>query len=150
MFMGFLAVVIVLMICILLAPEATNSVLLARVPKDVRPAASRLAPVPVIVIFVCGAFMFASMKPPLAGSARISLDPMQNVLLPIGGFIFLLAGVSANLWPMWFMRRSVPRLRTIDAAQTDARSERILVAVARCFGVMFLLAAAFLLRRWFE
>lgn len=137
-----LAVVVLLMACVLLAPEATNKILLPGVSNELRPPASRLIFVPVIVIFLFGTFMFDSKMP--------SAGQFQHRLSSVAGLFFLLFGAFACLWPWRFMRICSPRLRSIDEHSVDEREMNALARVARVFGITFLLGSAFLLRGWFR
>jgi hypothetical protein len=147
MFTAILAFVVLLMAGVLLAPATANNVMHPSVPKDLRPPPSRLVFVPVIVIFLFGTFMFDSL---VKTKPAISADPLQQHLASIAGLLFLLFGAFACLWPLRFMRISVPRLRSIDGGSIDATAANTLSRVARGFGILFLLAAAFLLRGWFR
>jgi hypothetical protein len=144
-----LAFVVLLMACVLLAPSTVNNIMHPGVPKELRPPPSRLVFVPVIVIFLFGAFMFDSImpwsriKPPCA-------DQIQHHVFPIAGLFFLLFGVFACLWPSRFMRKFSPRVSRIDERSVDEGEMSALARVARGFGIIFLLGSAFLLRGWFR
>jgi len=150
MLTAILAFVVLLMAGVLLAPATANNIMHPSVPKDLRPPTSRLVFVPVIVIFLFATFMFDSMMPLAKARWALSTDPLQRHLASIAGLFFLLFGVFACLWPSRFMRMSVPRLRSIDEGLVDAPATNTLSRVARGFGILFLLAAAFLLRGWFR
>jgi hypothetical protein len=146
MLIAIFVVVLALMAAVLLFPEGTNALMLAAVPKEARPPASRLIFVPALTIFVFGHFMFGAMPSLNRGSF---VDPLQFYLALAGGLFFLIFGVFVCLWPLSFMRMSVPKLRSIDKCSLDEKSMTLLSQVARIFGIIFLLGAAFLLRGWF-
>jgi hypothetical protein len=79
-----------------------------------------------------------------------SADRLQRYLLPTAGLFFVLFGAFACLWPLRFMRMCVSRLRPIDEGSIGTQTMNSLARVARSFGIIFLLAAAFLLRGWFR
>jgi hypothetical protein len=145
-----LAFVVLLMACVLLAPATVNNILHPGVPKELRPPASRLIFVPVIVIFLFGTFMFDSIMPLVADKTVLSAGQLQHRLSSIAGLFFLLFGAFACLWPSRFMRMCSPRLRPIDERSIDEREMNALARVARGFGIIFLLGSAFLLRGWFR
>ncbi len=150
MLTAILAFVVLLMACVLLAPATANNIMHPGVPKDLRPPASRLIFVPVIVIFLFGIFMFNSMMPFNAHRLILSADRIQRYFRPIAGLFFMLFGAFACLWPLRFMRMCVPRLRPVDEGSIDTQTMSSLARVARGFGIIFLLGAAFLLRGLFR
>ena len=147
MFTAILGFVVLLMAGVLLAPSTANDIMHPSVPKGLRPPPSRLVLVPVIVIFLFGTFMFDSL---VKTKPAFSAQPLQQHLVSIAGMLFLLFGAFACIWPLRFMRMSVPRLRSIDEGSIDATAMNTLSRVARGFGILFVLAAAFLLRDWFR
>jgi hypothetical protein len=149
MLTAILAIVVLLMVGVLLAPTTANNILHFRVPTGLRPPASRLIFVPVISVFLFGTFMFDSMMSSVSKSSLLPADLVQHYLSLIVGVFLLLFGSLACLWPLRFMRMCVPRLRAVDEGSIDEQEMSALARVARGFGIIFLLGAAFLLRGWF-
>jgi hypothetical protein len=145
-----LGVVVLLMACVLLAPATVNNIMHPGLPKELRPPASRLVLVPIIVIFVFGTFMFDSIAPFVTNKTALLAGQSQHLLVSAAGLFFLLFGAFACLWPSRFMRLCSPRLRLIDERSVQEREMSALARVARGFGILFLLGSAFLLRGWFR
>jgi hypothetical protein len=144
------ALTILLMASVLLAPEFVNDVMHRSVPKGLRPPASRLILVPVVVIFLFGTFMFDSVGPSVVNKTFPSGGPLQHPLFLMGGLTFLLFGGFACLWPWRFMRLCIPRLKLIDEHSVQEHEMKSLARVARGFGIIFLVGSSFLLRGWFR
>jgi hypothetical protein len=140
MLIAIFVAVVAIMAAVLLFPAGTNDLMLAAVPKEARPPASRLIFVPALTIFVFGHFMFGAMPSLNRGS---SVSPLQFYLALAGGLFFFIFGVFVCLRPLSFMRISVPKLRSIGRSSTDEKSMTLLSQVARVFGIIFLLGAGF-------
>jgi hypothetical protein len=142
-----LVLVVLLMASVLLAPEFINAILVPSVSKELRPPARRLVFVSAVAIFVFGMLMFDSIGS-LVREKTGSPGQIQQLLLQLVGLFFFGFGLFACLWPWRFMRICSQRLRFIDERSASERELSTLARVARGFGLMFLLGAAFLLRGW--
>ncbi len=144
------SLIVVLMVLVLLAPETTQELMLSRIPREARPDPHRMGMslVPSLGIFVFGFALFQGWDRYLKLATSHLFDPLQARLAIGAGLFFLALGICGCIWPMLFMERFVPQLRN-RTANLEPRSAAKAILVGKGFGVILLLASAYILRRGF-
>lgn len=132
----------------LLKPQAFASAIQFRVPPQMRTQPSAIAPVAVAALFVFGFWAFHSLPGGWRYGRVNSSDPIQRDLAFVAAIAFLLFGGFACLRPLRFVGTYSPRLRRMSASEIGADSMIMIEVVARTFGILFLLASAFLLQQF--
>jgi hypothetical protein len=135
--------IVAAMIVVILVPHRVNSILLWRVHPEARPPAARLVPVALVIAFAFTFLGFHTMLPVWRQNQFTMSGPVQMAVGVVGGAMFFAYGFFACLRPIRFVSTFSPRLRH----ETRSLSRRSLVkveAISRSFGVLLVLASAFL------
>jgi len=142
-------IVVAGMIYMLLYPASVQNVMMWRIPPESRPDPNRsgMRLVPSIVIFVFGIAMFRMWDQALHGLLMPSLTRSISFgffLIPAA--FFLVLGLWGANWPISFMERMAPALRGKTQSLDGAGIEKVSI-VGKCFAVICLLVAAYVLHR---
>ncbi len=142
--------VVLLLILILLFPEAFQDLMMERIPRGARPDSNRIGMrvVPAVGVFVFGFALFQGWDH-LSGRNTPRLNVPFQIHLGIGSnLLFLALGFFGCVWPAMFMERFVPNLRG-KTGVPESRYLRKFLVVGKLCGILLLLSAANLLRRSF-
>jgi hypothetical protein len=142
-FVGVLA----FLVWTLLAPSTVGEVLQRNIPRESRTPEGNSSQFATIVIFFVGIGLFYQIgrEWPPKTSPHLNMFAFGS---SIAGFVFLLVtGAFACLRPMQWMRLFNVRLRKIPDEQIDLSSRQRAAIVAKVFGVIFLLAAAYVIHQ---
>lgn len=135
--------ILVLMISFLFAPASIRDAMLWSVPKEARPQPPRYPFFAVAMIFLLGIALFREIGSDWPAKVTGHLGVFQKYS---GLFVLVLLmalGVTACFWPFRFMRMFIEQLRNVPQSSIDPKPMKIVVAVARGFGVFFLLASSY-------
>lgn len=133
---------------ILLKPSATVNAIQFRIPPEARTIGKGTVPVGIAVIFVFSYLGFDSVRPAWRGGLVNMSDPAQKMFTLACGIFILLFGIFACIRPPRFTAIASPRLKQMNADSIDAGSLARIELVSRFWGILLLLASAFLLQQF--
>ena len=130
---------IVLMIILLVAPEAVNGILRSRIDARARLEEPESPHFAVIMIFLVGCAFFFEIGRGRSGPQFGRLEFLSSCTAAL---FLALVGVFGCYFPIRFMRIFVARLQKIPVTSLDGRSLKKIEVCGRILGACFLLGAS--------
>lgn len=141
--LGFVFV-LALMVWLLFDPTSLQNVMQRAIPPEARSAPPRYPHFAVIVIFAAGVGLFHLLGTGAAIHSPHFTGAFQFYSLLFAAFFLGANGVWACYWPISFQRIYIPKLRHVQEVDLPAKTKRIFVICGRSWGVLLLLASAYL------
>lgn len=137
---------VTMIVLTILFPKMAVGILEARVDPRARHSPTDILPAPIVALLVFSVLMFNLLS---LRWGRVQLaDPFDRDVAVFTALFLVVCGGLACFRPLRFIGLAAPRLRRVEMGDLSQRSLVRIELTSRMFGVIFLLAAAFMLQQF--